>query len=319
MADLSAKQGDTAITWDDTLTYSNGSPVNLTGASVNFVMRSLAATTPAVNATASIVTPLAGTVSYSPTATDTATVGEFMGNWVVTFSGGLVETFPTVGYLTIAIEANLTAAGTQQLISVTYAKDVLNMQDVNRAHDEKILRWVNACRPVIEGIAGPIIQQTFEEWHDGGHHQIVLRRRPSNTYGTTPILILNAVSEYNGPIEWPLQIVSTPDEGVLYSCLLDGLSGIVERRTSGGGVQAFPNMPQSVHVWYTAGQSSVPDNVAEATAELLRQNYQATAQALRATGQRRGSEEIAQPPMGFFVPGRVRELLAINRRAPACI
>ena len=318
MADFSAKAGDTAIVWNDTLTYSDNTPVNLTGATVNLVVRSLSQANPIINAAASIVTPLAGTVSYNPSATDTATVGEFMGNWVVTFSGGTVETFPTVGYLTVAIEQNLTAAGTQQLISVTYAKDVLNMQDVNRVHDEKILRWINACRPVIEGIAGPIIQQTFEEWHDGGHHQIVLRRRPSNTYGTTPILIVNAISEYNGPIEWPLQIVSTPDEGVLYSVLVDGFSGIIERRTSGGGVQAFPDMPQSVHVWYTAGQSAVPDNVAEATAELLRQNYQATAQALR-SGRSRGGEEIPQPPMGFYVPGRVRELLAINRRAPVCM
>ena len=315
MADFSAKAGDSALTWSDTLTYSDGSAVNLTGASVKLVMRSLASATPVFNSTATVVSALAGTVSYSPTATNTATPGEFMGNWVVTFSGGSVQTFPTVGYLTIAIEENLTAAGTQQLITVTYAKDVLNMADAARVHDEKILRWINACRPVIEAIAGPIIQQTFEEWHDGGSYQIVLRRRPSTAYGTSPILILDACSEYNGPIEWPLAIVSSPDEGVLYSCMLDSQLGVVVRRTSGGGVQAFPNMPRSVHVWYTAGQQSVPDNVAEATAELLRQNYQATAQALR--GGKAARQEIPAPPMGFFVPGRVRELLAVNRRAPS--
>ena len=52
------------------------------------------------------------------------------------------------------------------------------------------------------------------------------------------------------------------------------------------------------------------------TLELLRVNYQTT----QMTG--RGFQAIADgndngPPLGFFVPRRVRELLAPNRRAPS--
>jgi hypothetical protein len=94
------------------------------------------------------------------------------------------------------------------------------------------------------------------------------------------------------------------------------------RRTAGGAVQPFPAMPQSVHVIYQAGQSTVPSNVYEGTLELIRVNFQHTQQALRAPGPFPLVDDGSVvgsigPSMGFFVPNRVRELLSPTRRFPS--
>lgn len=312
--DLTISQGATTPVLSETITDQNGNSVNLTSATVIFIMRQLSSSTPTVNAAATITNATAGQVTYSWSSADTATAGLYMGQFHCVLSGGSTYDFPNQGFLMIEVQENLTSAS-QQLVTVAAVKDVLNFDSTNREHDDKILRWINASRPVIESLTGPIIQTQYEEWHDGGQVFITLRRRPSTGFGTTPYLTLNAVSEYNGPIEWPLSIISSPDQGQLYSCQLDAQTGRVVRRTAGGGVMPFPNMPQAVHVWYVAGQSAVPDNVTEATLELIRVNYQATAQAMR--GGRATNREEMLPPVGFFVPNRVREMLGTNRKFPS--
>jgi hypothetical protein len=313
--DLTIRQGDTTPAFTQTITDQNGNAVNLTSATVTFVMRQLSSSTPTVNAAMVITDATAGQVQYNWSTVDTATPGVYMAEIHCVLSGGGSYTYPNEGYLEIEVQENLSNPS-QQLVTVANVKDVLNFANTNREHDTKILRWINAVRPVIENLVGPVILTQFEEWHDGGNSFIVLRRRPSTALGTTPYLVLNAISEYNGPIEWPLSIIASPDRGQLYSAQLDAQLGQVVRRTAGGGVQAFPYQPQAVHVTYVAGQSSVPDNVAEATLELIRQNYQHTAQAPR-NARGSSSEPPEPPPMGFFVPGRVRELLGPNRRYPS--
>lgn len=314
--DITVRQGDTTPTFTATVLDANSNPLNLTGCTVKFVMRNLSSSLPTVNAAMTVVSASAGTVSYAWSATDTATPGLFMGEiHVTTTSSGATYTYPNVGYLSIEIEQNLLAPS-QQLVTVDAVKDVLNMDPDNRVHDTKILRWINSARPLIEAIVGPIIQQQFEELHDGGGDFIIARHRPSTELGTSPVLLVNAISEYNGPIEWPLALIPSPDFGQLYSVEVDVRLGKIVRRTAGGAVQAFPYMPQSVHLWYTAGQSSVPDNVAEATMEYLRENYQGTAQALRRAGTK-AAVSTAAPPTGYALSYRVENMLSPMRRFPS--
>ena len=115
MPDFSIKQGDVLPVLSDTLTYSNGTAVNLTGSTVNFVMRSITAPLPSVNAAATIVTPASGTVSYTFTTTDTAVAGRYQATWIVASPGYQVQQFPTDGYLDIAVQENITSAGGQQI------------------------------------------------------------------------------------------------------------------------------------------------------------------------------------------------------------
>ena len=312
MADYTIKQGDAAsIAWTDTLTYSDGSSPNLAGATVKFVMRALTANNVTTNLTATITNNTApATVSYTPTAADTTNAGMFAANWVVTFASGLVEQFPTVGYLTVEIQENLTTSGGASIVALGDVKDYLNIPATDRTHDGELLRFIDGCGPVVEHITGPILQRIYQnETYDGGGYFVSLRHRP--------VIEVHSVVEYRGPIRYELSQVPTPDLGSIYSYMFEPPGRIV-RRTVGGGMVTFPPGFDQVFVTYTAGFTTVPQNVRMGTLELIRVNYQQTQQAGRRPFGANPEDELGnQQILGFFVPGRVRELLAPNRRRPS--
>lgn len=316
-ADINIKQGDTLPVYTDTLALDDGTPVNLTGASVRFVMRSQTTSAPvALTGIAAITLAAGGDVSFTFSSADTASAGMFMANWIVTFSGGQTMTFPTTGYLWVSVEENLTTVGGAQIVSLPYVRDYLNIAADDRDHDAKLTRFIHAVRPLIENITGPLLPTTFDERYDGGHPLIALRHRPSSGPGTSPVLTLNAVSEYRGPIEYTLAIVADPSRSTTYSCTLDASLGTITRRTSGGGSMAFYPGHDSIHVVYTAGQATVPENVHEAALEAIRLNYINT----QPTG--KSSHSVTDDldrtrPLGFFLPRSVIEMLAPNKRFPS--
>lgn len=314
-ADFSIVQGDTAPVFTDTLTYDDGTPVNLTGATLSFVMRSLVAASPlTLTGTTTSPSPTTGAIQFAPSLADTAVAGNYMAQWVVVFSGGTRMTFPTVGYISVEIAENLVSAGGQQLVSLTDVKEYLNLQASDRSRDSKLVRYIRAARPVVENITGPIVSTVYDEWHDGGSPLVQIRRRPSTSYDTAPILTLLTADEFVGATKHQLDIVADPAHGTAYSCMIDNI-GTITRLTAGGSATPFSG---GVHITYRAGQSAIPPNVYEGTLELLRVNYEKTMAVGRA-----GSivpvsdEDSSNPPLSFFVPRRVREMLAPNRRAPS--
>jgi hypothetical protein len=308
MADFSVKQGDTAPAFTDTLTYSDGSTVNLAGSAVQFVMRTLWSALPQVQAAATITNPTnPATVSYTPTAVDSAIPGAYMGNWIVTFSSGAVMTFPTVGYLSIEVEENLVTPGGQQLVSLADVKNYLNIPAGDRSRDFELTMFIGGTRRPIEAIVRHVIPEQFDEWYDGGNYFVDLLERP--------VLSLQAVTEFRGPVQYDLSIIADPVHGSIYSCQLD--RDRVVRRSSGGGVISFPDRPQSVHVVYTAGRLSMPDHIRLGTLEMIRENWQQT-QQLRpgAWGGATDQPADAAPP-SMLVSKRVREILVSSRRHPS--
>ena len=223
--DLTITQGTTSPVLSVTVTDQNGNPIDL--ASATFVMRDIAYQTPHVNAAMTVTNTPLGTATYAWSTVDTQLVGLFMGQVLWTDTSSNTGAFPASGYLAIEVQENLATDSDQQLITLALAKDLLNIGLTDHSHDTKILRFIRAWTPVIEFHACPIIQTAHEEWHSGGQVSITLRRRPSTTYGTSPVLFLNACSEYNGPIEWPLAIIGSPDQGQLYSVQLDARYGQV--------------------------------------------------------------------------------------------
>jgi hypothetical protein len=303
--DFKIKQGDTSPVLTDTFTYTDGSSPNLAGATVKFVMRALTATSTAVNAAATITSNTnPATVSYTFTAQDTAVAGQYVASWLVTFSGGATMTFPTEGYLELLVEENLTTPGGARLVSLGEVKDHLRFSDNNRTRDARLMKMIDAVAPVVENITGPIIQHVYQnETYDGGSWFIALRHRP--------VLSVSEVTEYRGPIAYPLTQVSTPRDGTIYSYMFEPPGRIV-RRTVGGGITPFPPGADQVFVTYMAGYTSTPANVREGVLELIRINYDQTEQPGPANDQDRFGATI----LGFFVPNRVRELLSPNKRHP---
>lgn len=86
------KVGDTSRKFQDTLTL-GGSPVDLTGATVRFRMKSFNGVK-SVDQAATIVSAAAGTVEYQPVAGDVDTVAGYKVEWAVTFPDSSVLTVP---------------------------------------------------------------------------------------------------------------------------------------------------------------------------------------------------------------------------------
>lgn len=88
-------QNDTVDSPTFTLYQANGAVFDLTGCAVTFVMTHEVNDSYKVSGAATIVSPTAGTVKYTPTSSaDTNTVGNYLAQWVVTLPSGKVVTVP---------------------------------------------------------------------------------------------------------------------------------------------------------------------------------------------------------------------------------
>lgn len=89
-------------------TASDGAPVDLTNAtSVKFIMTVTVGGATTISSAAVIENAVQGIVRYDWTAANTATPGQYLGEFEVTWTGGKKQTFPTGQYITIAINADL--------------------------------------------------------------------------------------------------------------------------------------------------------------------------------------------------------------------
>jgi hypothetical protein len=320
MADWILVAGDSEPYLEEQFTYSNGEAVDIEGATIRFIVRSPTATEP-VKLTGEIVITNAkeGKLYYAPTVADTTDIGNYMANWHVTFPGGEEQTFPTEGYLWLQIQPNLTANGAAQITGLPEVLDRLQIPSNDRAQDDKLLEWIAGVQILIENETGPILGQKYDEWYEGGHSTIALRNVPSYGYGTTPIFMVMAVSEYRGPIEYNLSLVATPTAGSVYSAMAHGELGTIVRRTSGGGTYPFwsdPSHPaQSVHVVYYVGQEKVPANVQMAVIETIKW-WWLTSQPAGRGFMTAADAETALPMVAL--PPHALKMLAPTKRPPVC-
>jgi hypothetical protein len=264
------------------------------------------------------VEPIAGKVSYTFTGQDTATPGEYMTSWEVVLGGGAKMRWPTDGYISIWVEESLTSQGTRQLLSLPEVKNRLQIPANDRVHDAKLVEWIEAIRPLVEDLTGPIIPQVFDEWYRGGHTTISLRHRPHTGLGTTPILNVLAVIEYRGPIPYDLLNVPTPTQGSVYSIMVNKQLGYIARRTSGGGSMPFWHDPehagQNIQIRYESGMAEVPAVAKMAAIETIKWWWLATQQV----GKGRMTQFQDEPvrPM-VALPYHVEAILAPIRKAPS--
>ncbi|CAB4176084.1 Domain of unknown function DUF2479 [uncultured Caudovirales phage] len=101
------KRNDTYGNVTEQLLDENLAPVNITGASVKFSMRTRTGSVAKVSSAATIVTAATGIVKYQWVTGDTDTAGDYRAEWQVTFSSGKIQTYPNNGYDTISILQDL--------------------------------------------------------------------------------------------------------------------------------------------------------------------------------------------------------------------
>lgn len=307
--DFVVKQGTAGQRLTAILTDADGAPIDITDAEVTFVLRSHTASTPTTEADAEVVTADAGLVSYTLTADDTADAGRFLVEWRYTI-GDVVGVWPTEGFQQILIAESLAADGCRRLVSLGDIKEALRLQQFDRSHDARLLQMLDELTPVVECVTGPILRRAYVEFYDGGQSFIDLLRRP--------VVSVSEVVEWRGTTAHTLTQVATPDLGSEYSYMLDA-SGLINRRTTGGRVAAFPAGVDAVRVTYTAGYATVPANVAAAVKELVKIHYQNSEQARHPAyggGIDPSSDYPGSMMLGYFVPNRIREQLIPSRRDP---
>lgn len=107
MVDYTITQNDTYPPIRGVVKDENGAVVDLTGATVKFIMQPTDDQTDTVNAAATVEDAVNGIVSYSWQAGDTGVPGMYYAEFEVTHGGGGVETFPRENPLTIRVRAEL--------------------------------------------------------------------------------------------------------------------------------------------------------------------------------------------------------------------
>jgi len=100
------KKNDTQPAIEAALEYEDGTPIDLTGASVRFIMAKTDGTV-VVNANATIVDATAGKVRYEWQQGDLSEEGRYNAEFEVTFPNGDVLTAPSQGYFIIEVQRDL--------------------------------------------------------------------------------------------------------------------------------------------------------------------------------------------------------------------
>lgn len=101
------KQLDTKNALRATLKAPDGSPRDLTGATIIFVGRARHSPAPVISRQATITDAPAGEVRFAFMAGDNLAAGELLGEFQVTYPSGTRETFPNSGYIVLKVFANL--------------------------------------------------------------------------------------------------------------------------------------------------------------------------------------------------------------------
>lgn len=96
------KENDTKPILTAVLQYADGTALDLTGASVYFVMRDRHGIVK-VMGNATILVPASGKVEYQWQKGDTDTEGPYEAEFVVMYPDGFVQTVPSDGYLAVRV------------------------------------------------------------------------------------------------------------------------------------------------------------------------------------------------------------------------
>lgn len=147
--DFTVGQGDRASALTDQLLDANGVGVNITGAAVTLRLVPLEGGTAIVNDLPAQITDAAsGQVRRDWLAGETDRAGLYLGNWRVTFTGGVQQRFPNDGYFLLHVSPTAPLALGSTYLSLEDAKDTLELGGLRFADKDLQRSLVAASRAV---------------------------------------------------------------------------------------------------------------------------------------------------------------------------
>ena len=146
------------------------------------------------------------------------------------------------------------------LITLQEAKDFLNISTADS--DVELASFVTAASQmwVSRGLPGNSVG-TLDEWYDGGAPEISLRH--------SPVLSVTSVVETIGTIGYTLTQAAAGTSSTAWAYSVDLTTGLLVRRAAGIAVCFYQGV-RNVHVTYTAGLSSVPEDIKQAIKLLVK-------------------------------------------------
>lgn len=183
------------------------------------------------------------------------------------------------------------------IISLNEAKDFLN--EDTTVNDAEISNFITAASTAWVSRVGPVAgSPTYDEWYDGGGPTIALRHIPVQS-------VTSITEAYTDSIAYTL--TADPLDGTggggAYGYTLDQTTGLLVRRAVGTPVP-FAAGIRNVHVVYTAGYATTPEDVKQAVKLLLRHMWETQRGTIRSPR----NTSIDTTGAGFTWPNRVLEI-----------
>lgn len=188
---------------------------------------------------------------------------------------------------------------TTSVVTLQQAKDFLNITTTDS--DAELPFYTSAATAMWANRGGPVGQPgaPLDEWYDGGRPTIVTRTRPIGS--------VTLVEESWGSSKYTLSEVATGSGGTAFAYTVDLVTGTFVRRASGVAVP-FAVGERNVHIQYTPGYATVPEDIQLAVLLLLKHMWSTQ----RGIGKRPGlgGGDDAAMKESFAWPNRVEEILA---------
>lgn len=191
-----------------------------------------------------------------------------------------------------------------RVVSVTDAKNHINKSMTYTGDDNELRGFIDTAGEIVDYLAGPTVNRTVVEYHDGGNAEIFLR--------SWPVADVSEVVE-----SWPggaaytltrLATVSSPGSG--YNYTFDPQTGSITRRVS-GWTQSFAPGTGNVKVTYAAGRPQPwPARIRLGCLDLVAHLWR-TSQAGRGAGRPQiGATDTVVDVLGHPIPARVYGMIA---------
>lgn len=183
------------------------------------------------------------------------------------------------------------------IVTLAQVKTFLNKTQTT--DDAELSQFITAASVMWNRKVGPVSgTPSFDERYDGGNPTISLRN--------IPVLTVTAVVESWGSTFSKTLTQNEPDSGSgsAYDYSIDLTSGLLTRRAMGVAVPFVAGI-HNIHVTYTAGYSTAPDDVQHAILLLVAHMWETQRGRMVLPNQ---VQDDWNPAKGFMWPRRVLEI-----------